>query len=376
MQKAVSRIEEFLDAAYVRSHSEETVKTYRNCIKKFEKFCKEKYDCYLEEIILEIKAKRQDVYEVIRDFVIWQDKLDYQPRTIDLAANAAKSFLRHCGIRIYSEDFKQVVRLPRKIKTQEVPLTKEILLRLQRNVSPKLQTVILVLVSSGMRIGELVQLTIDDINFDSKPTKIRIRAETTKTRTQRDTFITTEATIALKDYLKRYHGWIDGEQNVHLRNIPIFGRTSISTGKLRDNNKLKTSKVLASKCLLQKTLEKGIEKVPGLAIKNEDGRNVIHFHNFRKFFRTVVGNVCGRDYAEALIGHTSSMDTYYNLSEEKKQKMYLDAEPYLTISDFKTVEKNCEALSERCRQLEETVENLKKYTSTKSVEVPAFIKDG
>jgi len=46
----------------------------------------------------------------------------------------------------------------------------------------------------------------------------------------------------------------------------------------------------------------------------------------------------------------------------------------LTISDFKTVEKNFEALSERCSQLEEIVENLKKYTTKNSVEVPPFLK--
>ncbi len=67
------------------------------------------------------------------------------------------------------------------------------------------------------------------------------------------------------------------------------------------------------------------------------------------------------------------MDTYYQLPEDKKRELYLKAEPYLTISDFKTVEKNFDTLTERCRQLEQEVENLKKYRMTSSIEVPTFL---
>ena len=43
--------------------------------------------------------------------------------------------------------------------------------------------------------------------------------------------------------------------------------------------------------------------------------------------RTAVGNVCGRDFAEALIGHGFYMDTCYVLSDAQKQELYLKAEP-------------------------------------------------
>jgi len=148
--RSENTVQEFLDSVYVRSHSEETIKTYRNCIKRFEKFCREKFGYSLEKIAVKIKDGQHDVYEILRDFVVYLDKQGYKARTVDLSINASKGLLRYTGIKIYSEDFKQVVRLPRKTKTQEIPLTKEILNRLLRNVSPKLQTVILVAISSGM----------------------------------------------------------------------------------------------------------------------------------------------------------------------------------------------------------------------------------
>jgi len=284
MQVLDNQIQSYLDSVYVRSHSHETIRSYRNGLRKFESFLTRKRDCKLDGIVVRIKSKEIDVYEILRDFVIDQDKQNFKPVTIEVAINAVKGYLRHNGIRIYSEDFKQVVRMPKKIKTREAPLTKELLVRLLRNVSPKLQTVILVAVSSGMRIGELVQLTISDIDFESHPTKIRIRAETTKTRESRETFLTQEATNALRDYLKRYFHWAEGKANNHITNTLIFGRTSFSKTKIRNDENLKSNTISAAKALLQATLENSLKKTPNLAMRNEDGRYVIHFHAFRKFF--------------------------------------------------------------------------------------------
>ena len=366
-------LEGFLDAVYVRSHSDETIRAYRNGVRKFEKFLHETYQSSLEEIVRRIRSNELDVYQILRDFVVNQDKLGFKPRTISLSVNAAKGYLRYCVIKIYSEDFKQVVRMPRKLPTNEIPLTKEVLLRLLRNVSPKLQTVILVATASGLRIGELAQLKVSDIDFKCNPTKLNIRAETTKTRTPRETFLTSEATNALKDYLKRYHGWDEEDSNSNFNDKEIFGRTSMYSGKLRQNSKLKYSIVYATKTLLQKSLETSIKKIPELNMKNADGIHVIHFHAFRKFFRTTVGNAIGRDFAEALMGHGFYMDTYYQLPEEKKRQMYLDAEPHLTISDFEKVEKNLKTLSSKYNALETKVDDLLQYLRTNSIQVPEHL---
>jgi hypothetical protein len=64
-----------------------------------------------------------------------------------------------------------------------------------------------------------------------------------------------------------------------------------------------------------------------------------------------VGNVCGRNFAEAIIGHDFYMDTYYNLSTEDRRKLYLKAEPYLTISDTTVVEKNIKDLEKNLLRL-------------------------
>ena len=50
--------------------------------------------------------------------------------------------------------------------------------------------------------------------------------------------------------------------------------------------------------------------------------------------------------------------------------MYLDAEPQLTISDFKQVEKNIKMLTQKNTQLEEKFNDLLQYLRINKIEVP------
>ncbi|MBI1664075.1 MAG: site-specific integrase [Nitrosopumilus sp.] len=217
------------------------------------------------------------------------------------------------------------MRVPKIVRTHEKPLDKELLNRVLRNVSPKLQVVILVTTSSGLRIGELVQIKTSDIDFTSNPTKILVRGSTTKGKIARETFITQEATIALKDYLKSNFSWIENKPEF---DVYIFGKTT-NKGKKPKNS---GHNPYAAKMALQASPLYYLRKVPALQTKNENGYYSIHFHAFRKFCRTTIGNVCGRDFAEALLGHAFYMDTYYQLSENQKRDLYLKAESRLTIT--------------------------------------------
>jgi len=197
-------IRDYLDTIYIISHSQGSVDSYRFAINHFKKFVQHKYEKSLEQIIFEIKNNSMDKYQIFQNFVIYLDKAGKKPSSIKIWVMGAKGFLKHCGIKLYNEDFKMAVKLPKRVHQREEPLTKEIILRLLNNVSAKLRTIILVATASGMRIGEILQLKLSDIDFDSKPIRIKIRAETTKTRESRETFLTTEATNSLKDHCNSY----------------------------------------------------------------------------------------------------------------------------------------------------------------------------
>lgn len=373
-----NQLEEYLASVFTVSHSHSTVSSYRMSVTNkhksgFREFLHKKYNINEFDLIDHVKNEKLDIYKILNEFVVFLDSQNYKPKSILTRMAGVKGYLRYIGLKINAEDCKQTVRIPKVIRQREEPVTKELIAKLQRNLPPKLQTVVFVLSASGIRIGELVQLELDDIDFTTNPTTIRLRAETTKTRTERETFLTAEATNSLKEYLRRYFEWNENGENLHLREIKIFGRTSeIKTTKRKPNPK--QPQHLHAESLLHTSLRYFLEKNPGLDARNKNGRKVIHFHAFRKYFRTTVGNVCGRDFAEELIGHRFYMDTYYQLTEEKKKQMYLEVEPHLTISDFETVEKNIKELSMKNSRLEEKFNNLLGYFEKNSIVIPEGLK--
>lgn len=363
---------DYYDSLLVVSDSKKTVKTYKTSINHFRKFLFSKYSIENElEVFSKMKEDEEFIYQILREFVVYLKKLELRPKGIKGYLSGIKGYIRFHNIRINSDDFKQFVKIPKSMKTNEIPLDKEMILRILHNATPKLQTTILVAVSSGLRIGELVQLKLSDIDFGTYPTKITVRGSTSKTRQGRNTFLTTEASKALQDYLTRFFGWRPIGENLEINEKYIFGPTTKKGRKSKEPG----FNIESAKLSLQKSLRTHVKDIPELDLTNENGYKAIHFHAFRKYFRTIVGNSCGRDYAEALMGHRFYMDTYYQLPEEKKQKMYLDAEPQLTISDYEAVEKNIETISQKYSKLEKTVRELKEYMLKNSIKVPELFSD-
>jgi len=367
------KLKGYLDSVYIMSHSYSTIASYRLSIVNqnktgFRDYLQETYKINELEFVEQTKQEKFDVYATLRDHVVYLDTKNYKPKSITTRLAAIKGYLRFLGLKIYTEDCKHIIKMPKIIREPEVALTKELILRVLRNVPQRVQTVVLVLSSSGMRIGELVQLRLCDIDFTTTPTTIRLPGKITKTRTARETFITTEATKALKDYLSITIQWNEKQDNSHLDDEIIFGQKHIGNPKTGENSKQPPH--LTAEGTLIRQLQYYVKKLPDLNKKNPNGMRVIHFHALRKFFRTTVGNVSGRDFAEALIGHQFYMNTYYQLSDEKKKEMYLEVEPHLTISDFITVEKNIKKISEKNSQLEEKFNDLLQYLRTNKIEVP------
>jgi len=336
-------LEDYLDSIYIQSHSKASVASYRTAIdgtkNGFRMFLKEKYNCDEIQLVTRIQNKELDVYKILNEYVIFLDKKGIKPKTIRLWFTVVKGYFSHLEIDVFIEKCKQRVKLPKIRRVKKEALTKEILVKLLRNLDAKLETAVLVATSSGMRVGEIAGLTLADIEFNHEPVKINIRAETSKSREDRETYLTNEASEALKDYLTRYFGWKEDSTNSQLEGLRIFGRTSkIKTGNVKGRLP-KAEEQLTDAVLLQKTLHRRIAKVPELNRLARNGRKVIHFHAFRDFFYTTVSNVSGSNFAHALMGHHEYLDTYYALSEKQQIKLYQKAVPYLTISDYSRIEK-------------------------------------
>ena len=371
-------LEDYLDSIYIQSHSKASVASYRTALdgakNGFRIFLKNKYNCNEIQLVTRIQNQELDVYKILNEYVIFLDKKGIKPKTIRLWFSVVKGYFSHLQVEVFAEKCKQRIKLPKVIRVKKEALTKEILVKLLRNLDAKLETAVLVATSSGMRVGEIAGLTLADIEFNHEPVKINIRAETSKSREDRETYLTNEASEALKDYLKRYFGWKEDSTNSQLEGLRIFGRTSkIKTGNVKGRLP-KLEEQLTDAILLQKTLHRRIAKVPELNRLARNGRKGIHFHAFREFFYTVVSNVSGSNFAHALMGHHEYLDTYYALSEKQQIKMYQKAVPYLTVSDYSKIEQDLEKIQNTQDGLLAKYAEFERYLKAKDPSFLEYIK--
>ena len=364
---------DYLDSIYLQSHSVGSVKSYRTAIigskNGFRIFLKEKYNCDEVQLAFRIENKELDIYHILSEYVIFLDKKSIKPKTIRLWLSVVKGYFSYMGIDVFAEKCKQIVKLPKVKRFKKEALTKEILIKLLHNLDTKLQTAVLVGVSSGMRVGEISGLKLSDIEFNSEPVKINVRAETSKSGEDRETYISKEASDALKDYLQRFFGWREDSTNPKLQLLRIFGRTNRI--RERDNRLPTPEEQLSEAILLQKALIRKIKKVPDLNKLARNGRRVIHFHAFREFFYTAVSNVSGSNFAHALMGHHEYLDTYYTLTEKEQINLYKKSEPYLTVSDYTKIEKSLETIQNKQTDIVEKYDAFERYLRQKD---PAFLE--
>ena len=209
----------FLSKKFRTSKSYPTKSLYGVVVKHLEEFVRISYNLDLAQVVNAILTKKLDPLNLLDEFYTFLSEYK-KPKTSKVLANSsiktyliiAKEFLNTNGVKIYNEDVRQRLRLPRKQDVYEEGLTKEIINRVIRSSNLKLATVILIACSSAMRIGEIVQLRLSDIDFNTNPVTIEVRKETTKTQSTRFTHLTNEATNSLKDNLSKSFEWKEGQQ--------------------------------------------------------------------------------------------------------------------------------------------------------------------
>jgi len=372
VQESSDIIERFLSHKFRFSKSYSTISTYKSSAKKFEEFLRDKFNLDLSQLIFQITSNKLDAVDILNEFYSWlsihklpkKNKIGYSNESINIYINVTKELLRDNKIKIYNEDIKQQFRLPRRISIITEGLTKNVINRVIRLANPKLATVILIACSSGMRIAEIIQLRLVDIDFTKTPTQIHIRAETSKTREARFTHITSEATKSLQDYLLRVkpkkeddfvflstmNSRIKSEKS---KDVPDKTRIEeMEAVKTKyDESELYARNVASTIHNLQQQLQRAVAHNPELNAMSENGRREIHFHAFRYWFKTQVTDAHQSDFAEALMGHKSLKILYYRQYSQKRMDTYREIEHALTISDTEGIEKQLSETKEENQDL-------------------------
>jgi integrase len=286
-------------------------------INGFSKFVKEIHDSSLDQVcsdLIAIKKTKGDeefedvLYDLLQEWIDWNITRKIGAYTIRIRFSIIRGFLYHMGVKTNSQDIKQILKFPRKIQEEKIPITKEKLknIVLAQSRNPKRQAFYLACSSSGMRMGEALQIKKSDLDFSLARIMIRIKGEYTKTKIARTTFVSKECEAKMKTYLQELN-----DNDLVFTNSKLPSRTR--------NEQMALSSTLEALGYNEKYSSNGIYKITT--------------HSFRSYFFTKATRKHNENYAHKLTGHGGYLMQYDRMTDEEKLEMYLELESELVIFD-------------------------------------------
>jgi integrase len=317
-------------------------------------FILRKYSNYNCETILQPLLKNKiNVYEFIEGFVSYllETRIGMAPKSISLYVSALRSYFAYYDIDVIPSKFRRKVRLPKVHREDEEPLDvsdiRKILLSCNNR---RLKTLILVLASGGMRVGEALAVRNKDLDLSVSPTKVHIRKEYSKTRVAREVYISLEATEYLKQWLEWKYKNPDRERKFSEEDL-------VFTVYQSKNPRSLYMKIWHEFERLLKIVQMDEKKEGGI-----NQRRKITLHSFRRFVKTVISNQCGQDYSEWFLGHSKS--PYWTLKEVGRREIYATkCMKYLTFLDYSALEITGKNIESKLLEKDKEIQLLKQHES-------------
>lgn len=326
---------DYIDSVYGRVRKGKTATKDEN--REYERLA----DKYFEE--------DRDHYQDLLDFVSHMN--GKPPGSIKVKVSAIKEFLSYNDIELSQKQLKQLnKKLPKGKtgRTAEKDIDTEMIRTLLTYADLKGRALILTLASSGMRIGEALQITLDDIDLSKSPGQITIRGEYTKSGDLRSIFVSEEAKQTLKEWLKHRESYLGSAVN---RNNGL-----VEKGK-GENKNLEDDRVFPfSDSTVRYIWENCLSKAGYYNKDKSTNRTDTRIHGLRKFFRSQLALKCPVDIVEALMGHEAYLTEAYRRHTLKQLGEYYQQGEYLiTIQnpeDVKELKKKYNEFSEDLIQLQ------------------------
>ena len=176
----------------IRHEPKQTQNAKALAIKKFEEFCSAHYKTTPDEIIEELQSSAPDdrselVAEVYRTWI------NFMIESVSIMTSKTYYY----NLKTYMEYRKistnEKIKFPKCNKEVKYPLHMNEIQMILGESNYKRKGLYLALLSSGMRIGEAVQIRKKDIDFALDRIKVNIAGKYTKTRQARTVFISKEA---------------------------------------------------------------------------------------------------------------------------------------------------------------------------------------
>ena len=288
------------------------------------------------EDMIDSHPKDEQVYDYLQARINALQARKMSPITIDTYFSHIKQYLHYRGIRLHQTDIRQCLNFPKKQVEEMRPLELDTFQKILKTCSAKREMLYLAQSSSGMRIGEMVQLRKKDIHTNMARLAVKIPAAFTKTRVARTTFFSSEAAQLVAPRLKKI-----GDSDL------VFGTSNNVIG-----NTGREARYISE-----------LQKKMGISDKYEtNGRNVITTHSFRAFFITKVSRK-DPNLAKYFAGQKGYLLQYDRQTDAEKLAIYMEFESLLLVSDKARDQEKIRKLEQenaRMREFENKNKDLKR----------------
>jgi integrase len=335
----------FFDA--YKNKSESTRESYKYAIKRYFEFVYQ--TSYTQNHVVDLDRLEVDIdhyftenRDVEHDLYAYIDALKETPPTsVNIYLSALRRFFLKIDHRIPDDVWSEMQdRRPRgrRARTRDKLPTQKELRAMLDNMPLRGKALYLLLLSSGMRIGEAMKLEKDDLEFGAMN---YIDVRHTKNGERRDAFCSDEAKEYLMQWLAIRSDWLKKA---------ILRSTRAKTPTTLDDKRVFPFTTHAARRLWNLACQ----RVGNGKRDRETGRRMIHPHVLRKFFRTRLGGVIDLDVIESLLGHEGYLTrAYRKLTTEEKWAEYQKGMHILVIygsatedlSKIKTMEEVISRLS-------------------------------
>ncbi len=188
-------INEFIRSAKEEGLTEVTINKYVSDIKQFHKFIKLKLDKNFKEL------SQQEVKEQLESYIKSLEKRQYKPSTINGKIVIINKYLKVLGI----ECIHKYLKVQKKIYVENVLTEGEYKRIIEQCNNKRDELIIQMLVNTGVRVSELLSLTIQDINRKD----IYIKGKGSK---YREIIISPQLRQKIREYIKEYRLDTDKEK--------------------------------------------------------------------------------------------------------------------------------------------------------------------
>lgn len=343
-----------------------TIRRYRYCINEFFKFLKINPDDYVKRMKGNPKGIEMDIWNFILHL---QDEVKLAPKSLKLHISALRKFCLQNDLEMPPRVFETLRRrTPRAVsETHDAVPTRKILRDIFQHTDFKTKCAGMILLSSGMRIGELVKIMKEDIEEYKGFIKITVRRDVTKSKYDRVTFISSEAkelldqwlTSKRKEYMDqaRLKTNFKGKKKVSARDPRVFPMW---------DSTIRVSWIGA----LERSGHN--ERCQSQSPRNKNNTYVYHLHTLRKFFETNLSGKINMNALDIMIGHSNELDkTYIDVTYPKKIEQlyneYKKGEGHISIYTTGISEgqvANLELqLKERDKKLDEVTQRLDRFVN-------------